>query len=284
MPRVSRLSYTPVRALGLLHPDHLDLTETGVTNDRRFYLVDERGRLVDRLLAGELVQVAAETNDDATWLRMTFPDGSVVEGDVRSTSRSRPTSTAAWRSATSSAGRGRRRSSRSPIAGCCSSAATSPGGTRIRDRRDPGPQRGEPRLRRLARGSSRAQLGVDDGRRAAVPDADRGRGRRGPRGGHLDRAATSRSARRCSRSPSPTRAARSRPRTRHGRARPRHAPDDPPLPRLPRERPRAARSTSGSSARFARRAGSRSATRSRVLEQAISTSRRRRRRHAAASA
>jgi len=82
MPRVARLSYTPVRALGLLHPDHLDLTETGVTNDRRFYLVDERGRLVDRLLAGGLVQVQAETNDDATWLRMTFPDGSVVEGDV----------------------------------------------------------------------------------------------------------------------------------------------------------------------------------------------------------
>jgi len=83
MPRVARLSYTPVRALGLLHPDHLDLTDMGVTNDRRFYLVDERGRLVDRLLAGELVQVGAETNDDATWLRMTFPDGSVVEGDVQ---------------------------------------------------------------------------------------------------------------------------------------------------------------------------------------------------------
>ena len=83
MPRVARLSYAPVRALGLLHPDHIDLTEAGLVNDRRFYLVDERGRLVDRLLAGGLVRVAAETNDDATWLRMTFPDGQVVEGDVR---------------------------------------------------------------------------------------------------------------------------------------------------------------------------------------------------------
>ena len=82
MSRVARLSYTPVRALGLLHPEHIDLTETGVLNDRRFYLVDERGRLVDRLLAGGLVQVKAETNDDATWLRMTFPDGRVVEGDI----------------------------------------------------------------------------------------------------------------------------------------------------------------------------------------------------------
>lgn len=83
MARVSRLSYTPVRALGLLHPDHLDLTEMGVTNDRRFYLVDEHGRLVDRLLAGGLVRVHARTNDDATWLRMTFPDGSVIGGDVQ---------------------------------------------------------------------------------------------------------------------------------------------------------------------------------------------------------
>lgn len=83
MPRVARLSYTPVRGLALLHPESLELTDMGVTNDRRFYLVDDHGRLVDRLLAGGLVRVAAETNADATWLRMTFPDGAVVEGDVR---------------------------------------------------------------------------------------------------------------------------------------------------------------------------------------------------------
>ena len=83
MPRVARLSYTPVRALGLLHPETLDLTDIGVTNDRRFYLVDERGRLVDRLLSGELVKVFAETDDDAMWLKLTFPDGSIVEGDVQ---------------------------------------------------------------------------------------------------------------------------------------------------------------------------------------------------------
>jgi hypothetical protein len=83
MPRVARLSYTPVRGLGLLHPGFLDLTDTGVVNDRRFYLVDERGRLVDRLLSGELVKVFADTNGDATWLKLTFPDGSVVDGDVQ---------------------------------------------------------------------------------------------------------------------------------------------------------------------------------------------------------
>lgn len=82
MLRVARLSIAPVRALGLQHPAFIDVDRDGVLEDRRFYLVDGHGRLVDRLLAGGLVQVAAETNTGATWLRLTFPDGRVVEGDV----------------------------------------------------------------------------------------------------------------------------------------------------------------------------------------------------------
>jgi uncharacterized protein len=82
MARVARLSIAPVRGLALQHPASIEVVGGGVLEDRRFYLVDEHGRLVDRLLAGGLVQVAAETNQDATWLRMTFPDGAVVEGDV----------------------------------------------------------------------------------------------------------------------------------------------------------------------------------------------------------
>jgi len=83
MPRVARLSIAPVRGLGLRHPEAIDLTEMGVINDRRFYLVDDRGRLVDRLRASQLCRVFSETDVDGTWLRMTFPDGHVVEGDVR---------------------------------------------------------------------------------------------------------------------------------------------------------------------------------------------------------
>lgn len=82
MLRVSRLSIAPVRALGLQHPTSVDVTFSGVLEDRRFYLIDEHGHILDRLRAGQLVQVAAETNPAATWLRMTFPDGRVVEGDV----------------------------------------------------------------------------------------------------------------------------------------------------------------------------------------------------------
>ena len=83
MLRVARLSIAPVRSLGLQHPESIELTEMGVANDRRFYLVSDNDRIVDRLIAGTLVQVAAETDTDATWLRMTFPDGRVIDDEVR---------------------------------------------------------------------------------------------------------------------------------------------------------------------------------------------------------
>jgi uncharacterized protein YcbX len=83
MIRVSRLSIAPVRGLGLEHPAAIDLMETGVLEDRRFYLVDDAGRLVDQLIAGELVRVSAHTDSGATMLRLTLPDGRIVEDAVR---------------------------------------------------------------------------------------------------------------------------------------------------------------------------------------------------------
>jgi uncharacterized protein YcbX len=83
MPRVARFSIAPVRSLGLEHPTEIDVTELGVVEDRRFYLTDDSNRLVDRIVVGRLVQVAAHTDPDATTLRMTFPDGTGVEDEVK---------------------------------------------------------------------------------------------------------------------------------------------------------------------------------------------------------
>ncbi len=83
MPSVARFSIAPVRSLGLEHPTEIDVTELGVVEDRRFYLTDESNRLVDRIVVGRLVQVAAHTDPDATTLRMTFPDGTVIEDEVQ---------------------------------------------------------------------------------------------------------------------------------------------------------------------------------------------------------
>lgn len=83
MPRVARLSIAPVRSLGLEHPAEIELTERGVVEDRRFYLIDDTGRLVDRLVVPRLAQVAAHTDPSAATLQLAFPDGQTVEAEVR---------------------------------------------------------------------------------------------------------------------------------------------------------------------------------------------------------
>jgi uncharacterized protein YcbX len=83
MPRAVRFSIAPVRSLGLEHPDEIDITEVGVVEDRRFYLTDDTNRLVDRLVVGELVQISSHIDPGATRLRLTFPDGRVMDDEVR---------------------------------------------------------------------------------------------------------------------------------------------------------------------------------------------------------
>jgi uncharacterized protein YcbX len=82
VPRVARLSIAPVRSLGLEHPESVDVGTTGVLEDRRFFLADAENRLVDRIIIGSLVQISAHTNRDATVLRLTFPDGRVIDDEV----------------------------------------------------------------------------------------------------------------------------------------------------------------------------------------------------------
>jgi uncharacterized protein YcbX len=82
MPSVAQLSIAPVRSLGLQHPTEIDVTEVGVVEDRRFFLTNDANRLIDQLIVFKLVQVASQTDPEATTLWLRFPDGSVVEGDV----------------------------------------------------------------------------------------------------------------------------------------------------------------------------------------------------------
>lgn len=82
MPSVSRISIAPVRGLGLEHPTSVELGPTGVLEDRRFFLADQGGRLVDGLRAGILVQIAAHTDPEGRTLRLEFPDGTVIDGAV----------------------------------------------------------------------------------------------------------------------------------------------------------------------------------------------------------
>jgi uncharacterized protein YcbX len=79
VPRVVRINVTPVKGLGLLHPEEVDLTERGVESNRRYYLI-QGWRLYNGKDHGPLVRIAPEAQNGALTLR--FPDGREVSGEV----------------------------------------------------------------------------------------------------------------------------------------------------------------------------------------------------------
>jgi uncharacterized protein YcbX len=82
VPTVSQINVAPVKALGLVHPDEVVLEPTGVRENRRFHLVDERGRRYNQLRDGKLVQIRPEYDAASERLTLRFPDGTVVDGEV----------------------------------------------------------------------------------------------------------------------------------------------------------------------------------------------------------
>ena len=73
MPTLARINVTPVKGTALQHVTHADLTNVGISGNRRFFLVDQRDRLSSGLAHGPLVQVV--TVFDGTTLTCRFPDG-----------------------------------------------------------------------------------------------------------------------------------------------------------------------------------------------------------------
>lgn len=80
MPFVSRLSTTPVKGTALHHPAAVTITGNGVTANRRFHLVDERGRLFNGKHHGPLVRLTTEFDEAAGQLTVRFPDRAPVIG------------------------------------------------------------------------------------------------------------------------------------------------------------------------------------------------------------
>jgi uncharacterized protein YcbX len=79
--RVSWISFTPVKALALHQVDEIDLLESGPRGDRRFYLVDQRNRLVNNKDGhGALQLVHARYAEDSNELTLCLTDGSEIVG------------------------------------------------------------------------------------------------------------------------------------------------------------------------------------------------------------
>jgi uncharacterized protein YcbX len=80
--RVVRISVAPVKSLGLVHPQEVQLERNGVVGNRRFWLRDESGALYAGKRDGTMLQIRPEWDEDTRRLALTFPDGARVEGVV----------------------------------------------------------------------------------------------------------------------------------------------------------------------------------------------------------
>jgi hypothetical protein len=89
VPSVSWLSVAPVKGLALAAADELRLEPFGVLENRRFHVLDERGRFVNGLtkLERSLVEVKAAWDPADDVLTLTFPDGETVQGEVHESER-----------------------------------------------------------------------------------------------------------------------------------------------------------------------------------------------------
>src|SRR5271170_6993609 len=79
---VTALAATPVKGLRIRGRQELMLERTGVRDNRRFYLIDERARMVNGKRIGSLSAVRADFDADAGRLTMSFPDGSEISDVV----------------------------------------------------------------------------------------------------------------------------------------------------------------------------------------------------------
>ncbi len=77
---VTALSVTAVKAMRLHRVDAIELGELGARGNRRFFVVDERNRMVNAKMVGELQTVVASV--DGEGLRFVFPDGRTVESPI----------------------------------------------------------------------------------------------------------------------------------------------------------------------------------------------------------
>jgi uncharacterized protein len=80
---VTALATTPVKGLRICAREGVMLERAGVLENRRFYLIDERARMVNGKRIGILSAVCADFDADTGLLRMSFPDATQVSGVVQ---------------------------------------------------------------------------------------------------------------------------------------------------------------------------------------------------------
>jgi len=78
MPVVSRLSTAAVKGTALHHHQKLVLSDNGMVDNRRFYLVDGQQRLFNGKQHGPLVRLKAEYDRNRQHLTLRFPESAAT--------------------------------------------------------------------------------------------------------------------------------------------------------------------------------------------------------------
>lgn len=81
--RVTRLATTAIKGLGVVSRVEIQLTTTGAAGDRQFFLVTPKDTLLSVTRTGAWVGFAADYRPEDGILRMTCPDGSTLEQEIR---------------------------------------------------------------------------------------------------------------------------------------------------------------------------------------------------------
>lgn len=81
--RVTGLAITPVKGTRLHRVDSIELERSGVRLNRRFFLIDQRDRMVNGKRLGDLGGVVAEYSEPERRLSLELPGGQTVQGEVR---------------------------------------------------------------------------------------------------------------------------------------------------------------------------------------------------------
>ena len=82
MRSVAAIYIAPVKSLSLAQPASVTVGDSGIVEDRRFYLVDAAGRLLTQRQEGRLVLVKAGYSAESEVLTLQFPNRDPVDGTV----------------------------------------------------------------------------------------------------------------------------------------------------------------------------------------------------------
>lgn len=80
MITVAEINIAPVKSMALVPLESVNLELGGIRDDRRFYLVNQHGRLLTRRQVGKLAQLSTSWDEASERLTIRFPDGSELAG------------------------------------------------------------------------------------------------------------------------------------------------------------------------------------------------------------